>query len=195
MLMRLGRFHRNEEAQGIVEFALLASLMMLIFLGTVDFARFLYYDNAIRSAARTGAIMASNHCAYPGSGCGYGTGITTDDYVLQAVQCEAAPYVTLSPAPSTCDPTSSSPCKSSCLSNVCAKDICVSPSGAPGSARSSGTKVTVSVGYSFKPIAFVLSPFFNDQTCWGGSGDPPGSPADSLSNHHTLCASAVGKVY
>jgi len=57
------RFHSRENAQGVIEFALMLTVLMLLFLGTVEFSRFLYYDNAIRNAARVGVETGMKHCA------------------------------------------------------------------------------------------------------------------------------------
>lgn len=177
----------DEQAQGVVEFAFIAMILMLIFLGTVDYARFLYYDTAIQSAARVGAETAINRCYNPVI-CGTASAPTADDYVVQSTYCEAAPYMGLRPSVTTCAPCTSisgctSPCTSSCLSNVCQQDICISPTGS----RTTRSTVTISVGYRFKPISFLMSPFFGDQQCWD---------SDSAStNHHTLCATSTGRVF
>ena len=53
---------RGERAQGLIEFALMAPILMMLFLGTVDYGRFLYYSVAINNAARLGVETAVNHC-------------------------------------------------------------------------------------------------------------------------------------
>lgn len=181
--------HRRESAQGLLEFALIAPVVLLMFLGVVDFSRFLYFNQAITSAARAGGDMAINHCAYHVS-CGKVDTVVGDDYIVQAVYCDAAPHIPLQPQPSTCasclTATCTSPtpiCDSSCLSELCVQDICTSPTA---STRTNGQDVTVSVGYSWKPITPMVSGFFPDRSCWQG---------DPSSNHHTLCASATGSVY
>jgi hypothetical protein len=188
--MKLATIH-EERAQGVIEFALIISILMLIFLGTVDFARFLYYDTAIRTAARVGDEAAINHCAST-QGCGE-PNLTTYDFVLQKTTCEPQPYVQLQPGTSsiTCTPVAKggTPCvggTSSCPS-ACSLDICVSPAYAPGSdiappSASSNTAVTVTVGYNFKPISFLMAPFFKTTQCWSGD-----------TTTHTICASAVGR--
>jgi Flp pilus assembly protein TadG len=50
MGMKLSRMHREERAQGVIEFAVIAMILMFTFLGTVDFARFMYRD--FRDASR-----------------------------------------------------------------------------------------------------------------------------------------------
>jgi Flp pilus assembly protein TadG len=189
--MKLSRIH-DEKAQGVVEFALIASVLVLLFVGTVDFARFLYYDTAIKSAARVGAEMASNHCLHAGPCADINTSktATADAYVLWSTYCEASPYLSLSPSYPSCTPGTAYNWVPTCGSlgcTACTNDICVSPS-----TRQSGTQVTVSVGYKFHPISFLLDWIFSTQQCWTSAGGAPLD--DSTSNGHTLCASSVGKV-
>src|SRR5947209_6231190 len=96
--MSLSRFHRGERAQGVVEFAAIATIMMMVFLGTVDLARFMYYGTAIRNAASTAAQVETTGCVN-GQVCGNLYVKTTDDFAVQAAVCEGRPYVTLSPYP------------------------------------------------------------------------------------------------
>lgn len=174
---------RDESAQGVVEFAILISMLFIIFLGTVDFARFLYFQQGITSAARVGAETASNHCAFASTLCAQSFTPISDDLVEWKTYCEATPYAKLQPAYASCTPGTTSSWTPTCSGTCspCAQDICVSPS-----TRSSGTEVTVTVGYSFKPLTLLISPFFPDRSCFTG---------DSASaNHHTICASATGRV-
>lgn len=177
----------DEQAQGVIEFALIISVLLFLFLGTVDFGRFLYYDDAIRSAARTGGEVAINHCPFRAQ-CGLFTNVMSQDYVLQATSCEDSPYVKLYPQPSTCQPCSqtdytscSSPCTGTCLSNICQQDVCISYSPS----ATTGSDVTVTVGYAFQPLTFALAPFFNTQACYTG---------DATTNKHTLCAQSSGRI-
>jgi hypothetical protein len=190
--MKLSRIH-DEAAQGVIEFAIVASVLVLLFVGTVDFARFLYYDTAINSAARVGAEMASNHCwaAGPCSDPNNGSTATADAYVLWSTYCEASPYLSLTPSYSGgCTAGQSASWVPSCGSlgcTPCTNDICVYPG-----TRNKGVQVTVSVGYKFHPITFLLDWIFSTQQCWTASGGA--STDDSTSNGHTLCATSVGRV-
>jgi Flp pilus assembly protein TadG len=179
------RGNRGESAQGLLEFALVATILMLFFQGAVDYSRFLYYDSAITTAARTAAETASNHCAYRLS-CAISSTATSDDWVVQAAYCEAQPEVTLSPAASTCTPclttSCSSPCTGTCINGVCTQDVCISPSGS----RSTGQQVTVTVGYHFGFLTPLIGNFFPDRSCF--SGDVAGT------NHHNICSASVGQV-
>jgi Flp pilus assembly protein TadG len=177
-------FRRSEDAQGVIEFALILTALMLLFLGTVDFSRFLYYDTAISNATRIGAEAASNHC-YVHAICGNTGSVTTDNDIMWATFCEAKPYDQLSPTFSSCDQNAANfdTCTSAGVNGCasCLHDICVLPSDAT---RQSGDTVTVSVGYKFNPISFAMKAFFGTKTCWSG---------DSLDNGHTLCVSSVGR--
>lgn len=210
----------GEEAQSLIEFALFGIVLVSFFLGTVDLGRFLYYDNAIRSAARVGAGVASNHCAYADYACGTTSNsvAVTDNFVMWSTYCEAAPHANLNlgqytpPTPNQSIPNtlayvaadvSSQPCTPNDTSTTwapkcgngatctnCANDICVAPTS-----RTSSTTVAVSVGYDFQPITFFIAKFFSAQQCWSTSDNPAATIDDSLSNNHTLCARSVGRVY
>lgn len=177
----------SERAQGTVEFAVIIPVVALMFLGALDFARFLYYDDAVTSAARAGAEAAINHCTSRVT-CGISETPTSDAWIVQATACDALPTITLNPQPTTCSScltascSATDPCSATCLSNVCQQDICISPSG---TGRTIGSDVTVSVGYNFQPITPLIAPFFNTTACW--TGDPS-------SNKHTLCANATGSI-
>jgi Flp pilus assembly protein TadG len=172
-------FARDESAQGVIEFALIVTILLLIALGTFDYARFLYYQRGLTTAVRVGAEYASNHC-YQRTTCGQTNTATPDLNVMWATSCESLPYISLTPTYQSCDPYQTVTCSSTSCSS-CTADICVTPS-----TRSTGTAVTVTVGYSFKPISFLIAPFFTEHSCFTG---------DTTSvNHHTLCASAVGRV-
>lgn len=180
--MRLSRFHRGEEAQALIEFAILSTAMLFIFLGTVDFSRFLYYDNAVRSAARVGAEVGGGHCAFPTCVNAPGN-VIPDAEIMWATYCEAKPNVIINPIYSSCTPGSSPPCASVCTN--CSADICVSP-GDGSRTITPPTQFSVSVGYSFKPISPLISAFFHESSCFAGD--------DTTVNHHTLCATSVGRV-
>jgi Flp pilus assembly protein TadG len=180
---------KEERAQGVVEFAIVITMLLFFFLGTIDFSRFMYYDTAIRNAARVGAEVAGNYCNMPD--CGIQSSPTSDNVVMQAAYCEATqnqlasglaqiklqPTVSCTPCTTvTCNPCASSACA------TCTKDICIDPSGT----RTQGSAVSVYVGYNFQPVSFYMRPFFHTRTCF-----PAGEPSE---NTHTICASATGRV-
>lgn len=198
---RNSRIH-GEEAQGLVEFALIISVLMWLFLGTVDFGRFMYYDNAIRSAARVGAEIGNGTCG-SSQACGhYTTGTAVNGFILQATVCELQPYVSLKPNPggTFCTAgintvaTGANPCVSGgqdiCDSTLtyCVKDVCIvrsNPSGSP----TSGQTVQVIVGYNFVPVTPFIQAIWSNTKCF----TPPA--VSGAENTHTLCASATGRVY
>jgi Flp pilus assembly protein TadG len=201
---------RGEEAQGVIEFAILASVLLLLFLGTVDFARFMYYSSALNNAASAGAQVETSGGAINRSLAGTLYSAVTDNYALQASVCEGRPYVNLTPYPTgagydfcaaclsssaTCnnnDPcqvtAGTNSCGSLCSSSgdvcICRPDTSCPPSGAT---PSTGQKVVVTVGYKFVPITPLIRQFFPAQSCWSGD-------STSLAGH-TICAQAVGRVY
>lgn len=87
----------GEDAQGVIEFALIVTALLLVFLGTVDFSRFLYYTTAISNAARTGAEAASNHC-FTRSNCATSSTPASADFVMWSVYCEARPLSNFKPS-------------------------------------------------------------------------------------------------
>jgi Flp pilus assembly protein TadG len=186
--VKIPRRLRREDGQGVIEFAIIAIVLLNLFLGTVDYARFIYYDNAIRDAARVGAETAINRC--PNHYACSLSAPTTSNFIFQNTVCNAQPYVQLTPAVTTCTPCRvgsagcADPCPPSGLS-PCAdcgsqQDVCISGS------HTTGQTITVSVGYHFKPISPLMSVFFQDTTCFSGD--------DSTFNHHDLCASSSGRV-
>jgi Flp pilus assembly protein TadG len=216
------RADRNgEEAQALIEFALFATVLLYFFLGTVDFGRFLYYDNAIRSAARVGAEVASNHCPYAKSSCGASGTVTVDNYVIWSTYCEAATYVDLNLGQysigqantkstgaagytqatgmiSQCNPndttSNASTWAPTCATGASCASCTTDICVAPAS-RISSTPLSVSVGYDFKPITPLMNQFFPVQQCWSTSDSPVPPVTDPASNQHTICTKSVGQVY
>jgi Flp pilus assembly protein TadG len=194
MRRRLG----GEQGQGLLEVALIAPILLLLFLGVVDFSRFLYFQNTVTNASRVGAEMGTSHCPSPYA-CGIPT-TATDDFVMQATVCEASPDVTLSPViPCTpCDPTGgtggvcTTPCSTACTpcpGSGSTGDVCITRGGltTPYTGLSDPPyDIVVTVGYSFQPISPLMQAFFPDKSCWTGD--------DTSKNHHTLCSSATGRV-
>jgi TadE-like protein len=185
-------FRRDEEAQGVIEFAIIATAMLLMFLGTVDFSRFMYYDTAITSAARVGASLGTNACLTPDL-CGRSF-VPSDGYIMQAASCEAAPFVALQPQID-CNACISAVCSAgvpSGLSSCTGEDICVQrtpaftdPTGVcTVNCPNRGQTVIVTVGYHFNFVSPIVGEFFPNKVCFTG---------DTLS--HNLCAHATGIVF
>ena len=51
--------HRNEIGSSLVELAIALPVLLIVFFGTVDFARVIYVANALTNAARAGAQFGS----------------------------------------------------------------------------------------------------------------------------------------
>ncbi|OLC52954.1 MAG: hypothetical protein AUH85_15255 [Chloroflexi bacterium 13_1_40CM_4_68_4] len=64
-LITLRSFRREEDAQGIVEFALVLPVIFLLIFGIIDLARAVWEENTLAYAAREGTRYAIVH----GSGC------------------------------------------------------------------------------------------------------------------------------
>jgi len=177
----------SERGQGVVEFAILVPTLLLFFLGTVDFARFLYYQTSIQAAARAAAETASNPCP-TWSTCYQNQSATPTNLILWSAYCEASPAVSLQPQFTSCTPSSTSNWSPTCstgftCTSTCSGNICINQSTSGSSCSSTQPCVTVNVGYNFHPISPWMYPFFNNQSC--------GSSSQSF----TLCASATGRVY
>lgn len=80
----------------MVEFAIVAVILLMLFLGTVDYARFLYYDTSLRSVTRVGAETAINRCL-ANNVCSPGTQTASVNEILWSIYCEARPFTTLRP--------------------------------------------------------------------------------------------------
>jgi hypothetical protein len=189
----VSRIH-DERAQGVVEFAIILMALMLMFLGTVDFSRFLYYQTAIQSAARAGAGASVKQCVSIDASCG----TPSNDYVLQATVCEAQPFVALQAASPivSCNPCG--PKSTACPNGPCGtagcqacptqgQDVCVSQDTSSSSCSTAHPCFKVNVGFNFQPISFFLTAgnwLYPARSCWG---------SDPTSNGHTLCASAEGR--
>jgi hypothetical protein len=188
------RDDRNgEQAQALIEFAVLGLVLISIFAGVVDFSRFMYYTSAISSSARVAAEIAGNPCE-TSFNCGRvsSTETLSDDYILQSAHCEATPYLNVKPVVDcgTCVQSvcaSGDPCSVAC--SPCSFDVCIarSPTGTP----TSGQQVTVWVGYNFVPITPIMNKFFPTQACWQTGDGAPSNDATA----HTICAKAVGRVF
>ncbi|HYK94737.1 MAG TPA: TadE/TadG family type IV pilus assembly protein [Candidatus Dormibacteraeota bacterium] len=59
---------RSSLGQGLVEFALVLPLFLLMFFGIVDGARYVYMSSVLSQAAREGARLASVEASWIGSG-------------------------------------------------------------------------------------------------------------------------------
>jgi len=182
----------DEEAQSMIELAVLMGFLLLVFLGTVDVSRFMYYDNAIRNAARVGAETAMEHCTSRNN-CDVSTTPITPDVVLQSAACESYPYIKLTYVEKT-SACNTSPCPASSYTGCCSQDLCISypkRSGTPASQD----PVYVDVGYNFQLVTPFIEKFFQTtglfqpQSCFSATPN-----AGNFEAIHTLCARAIGRV-
>jgi hypothetical protein len=63
---------RRQEGQGLVEFALIIPIFLLVLVGIFDAGRLVYTNSALSQAAREGARLAATEASWigvPGSGC------------------------------------------------------------------------------------------------------------------------------
>lgn len=168
---------RDDGGQAVVEFALLITVLFFIFLGVVDFARFMYDETALQNSVRQGVEMAMNHCPNPGN-CGLSSTPTSSSIVLWATSCESQGVLNLQPSFTSCSPGTGPAWTPTCAGacSNCVADICDAVSG---------NTVTVSAGYTFTPFTPFISTFFPVQSCFSG---------DASANGHTLCARVTGVV-
>lgn len=75
---------KKELGQSAIEFALALPFLMWFLLGTLDFARVYYLQNAVINAARTGALFALDSRRQP-------------DEVRGIIVQEAAPLISINP--------------------------------------------------------------------------------------------------
>lgn len=206
-----GRCAREESGQGLIEMALISMALMFLLLGTVDFSRFLYYNNTIDNAARVGAEVGILRCPGP-SNCNTSNSVpVTNDVVIQDTLCSANqdPYSStmsfkldssIAPTNTQCSGTPCDGITVSCAvtaSENCGQsggnDVCVTRGSAtsgtctsdPSQNQSptSGQCVEVIIGWQFKPITPLINQFFHTHACWVG---------DTAT--HNVCATATGKV-
>jgi TadE-like protein len=183
----------HERGQGLIEFALVSTVLLLVILGLADFSRMMYYQSALNSASRVGAEMASNHCQ-SAVYCSISGAPTTYDFVMQAAECEA-PNLPLQPSLS-CTQVSTvngSPCAGTCPA-ACGQDVCINPAFNPGSSQILGAPqdVAVSVGYHFSPISPLMKLIVESDAnpAWKNGCFPGDVP-----HAHTLCAKSIGRAF
>ena len=196
---------RNENAQSVIEFALMSMILLLILAGVVDFSRFMYYQTAVDNATRDGLVLVMEPCPDRDVCTHYKA--TSDDFALQAARCSGQPYLNLQPVvsctqciTSTC--TTGSPCTDTSAGTGCLAthpDVCVQRGATVTAAHASscsslypstitsasiGQAVVVNIGYDFEPVTPLLKPFFPQKTCF---------PSDTTV--HTLCGTLAGRVF
>lgn len=84
--MRARRYATSQTSQGLVEFALIAPIILLLILFIVDFGRGIYYYVTIDNAANEGARAAVRSSAKPGTT----TTLPNDNDVVNAIEQHTA---------------------------------------------------------------------------------------------------------
>jgi len=102
---RVRRWTNSQRSQGMVEFALIAPVILLLTFGIIDFGRGLYFYITLQQAANEGArvaVRASDFIDPNGVGCTAPTYVhcwPTDADVAAAVQAHAVTEVLANPCP------------------------------------------------------------------------------------------------
>jgi hypothetical protein len=105
MRERLRAWFRSQRSQGLVEFAIIAPILLLLTFGIIDFGRGLYFYITLQQAANEGArvaVRASNFIDANGVGCvspTYAHCWPTDVDVATAVQAHAIAQALANPCP------------------------------------------------------------------------------------------------
>jgi len=89
---------QDQRGQGLVEFALMAPFVFLLFFGLFDLGGAVYTYNTLAHGTETAASYASLHCSYNGSGY---TSSQLNQQVLNAGQLLQGPQLTVSATPTT----------------------------------------------------------------------------------------------
>lgn len=156
------RLRRDQRGQGLVEFALLLPMLMLLMLGAVDFGRAMYAVVAVNNAAYNGAVWAAQYLKYGTVGtpsCGSSTAYccptnnnTTTPSLTSPTSIREAALRDFSGGfeyPSTCPTTTSS------LGSTCNPQVSCSTGTDAYFSGSSGTQhryVEVTVSYQFTAV-------------------------------------------
>ena len=126
-----GRSARGHHGQSLVEFALVAPLLTLLFLGAVDLTRAFYYHIALDNASRAAARIVID---YPSE--------YDDTAACTAGHNEALPYVNVS-----------------CASGTLVISPAANANGNPPDRQPGRQPVTVTAKADFKPLTFLIQEF------------------------------------
>ncbi len=167
--MMILRGRRRKNGQGLVEFALVIPIFLLLLFGLIDVGRLVYMNSVLSQAAREGARVASVEASWMGSSdpsCG-STGGPVCPANLAALKADVtaaanrmvAPFGTIATVYISCDPQGSAPSGSwttaSCSSN------------APGAPNYD--VVSVRVLLTFRPITPIASSIVGNVTTSGSA--------------------------
>ncbi len=119
--MRIGRGRRSDAGGALVELALVMPVIILIFVGTIDFGRVFYTSQALTDAARAGAQYGAKSPASSGDTAGMESTATTATNTTGIVavatrlcQCanDSGAFSATSPSANNCSSPSATSCPS-----------------------------------------------------------------------------------
>lgn len=136
----MNRIRRTRSrGQGLVEFALIFPVLVLVLFGIFDFGRAIYAYNTLANASRAGVRVAIVNQNVPNLGCGGGSGVTPPDTTkVSAQDCAQQAAISLAGATAT----------------VTYKDITDTNPCAPVQV---GCLAIVKTAYAFHPITPIIS--------------------------------------
>jgi Flp pilus assembly protein TadG len=144
----MNRLRRNRSrGQGLVEFALIFPVLILILFGVFDFGRAIFAYNTLANASRAGVRVAIVNQNVPNLGCASGSGLTPPDTTkVSAQDCAQQAAVSLGGA----------------TAKVTYKDItdtnpCTIGGTADGGPAQVGCLAIVKTTYAFSPITPIIS--------------------------------------
>lgn len=156
----------RRRGQGLVEFALVIPIFLLILFGLIDVGRFVFLSSSLSQAAREGARLGSVEVSYRGSvdpACGASGGpvCPANDAALRADIRAAAnrmmsPFGSVATVEMSCDQRGTAPPTGTWTSTVCNFN-------APGSI------VSVRVTATFTPITPIIAQLFGTRTLSGST--------------------------
>jgi TadE-like protein len=163
---RLLSARRRRRGQGLVEFALVIPIFLLVLFGLIDVGRYVYLNSTLSQAAREGARLGSVEVSYRGStdpACGAigGPVCPANDTVLRADITAAAnrmmsPFGSVGSVQISCVQKGTTPPTGSWVGTVCNFN-------APGSI------ISVRVTASFTPITPLISQIFGTKSLSGST--------------------------
>lgn len=165
MIVRLRR-QRRQGGQGLVEFALVIPLFLLVMFGLIDVGRFVYLNSTLSQAAREGARLGSVEASYRGSvdpACGTvgGPVCPASDAALRTDITAAAnrmmqPFANVGPAEVSCNAEGSTPPSGNWTGTAC-------------TFNSPKSIISVRVSATFTPITPIISQLFGTRTLSGST--------------------------
>ena len=156
----------GRRGQGLVEFALVIPIFLLLLFGLIDVGRYVFLSSALSQAAREGARLASVEVSYRGSSdpaCGAAGGpvCPANDAALRTDIRTAAnrmmtPFGSVATTDISCVQKGAAPPSGNWTSSICNFN-------APGSI------VSVRVTATFTPITPIISQIFGTRTLSGST--------------------------